>query len=208
MREEVPVIPVVEVRETFTPSEALRDELVNLLDIHLDNALRESLRAAFLFKSWRRRVLLRDDYYLNEYDHNSTVYKATKDFQELPHRPIVFSHRVGFDDASYKRIFSRLVFTAISPPEIIEAARRILDTIPTCEPTRASNTPSGELVYVEFSTRNLRAGLSRNFLLERLRPMFREDGTDAKLYVTTDTIKTRETIMRKPAEETAVPVEE
>jgi|GEM_PF-1570442 len=208
MREEVPVIPIIEVRETFTPSEALRDELVNLLDIHLNDALKESLRAAFLFKSWRRRVLLGDDYYLNEYNRNGTVYKATKAFQELPHRPIVFSHRVGFESASHKGTRSRLVFTAISPPELIGEARRILDTIPTCEHPQASAALSGELVYVEYPTLRLREGLSRSFLLERLRPMFREDGTDTKLYITTDTITTHETIMRKPVEETAMPVEE
>lgn len=199
MREEIPVIPVVEVRETFTPSEALRNGLENLLNEDMDEAMKESLRAAFLFKSWRRRVLHQDDYYMNEYNHNGTIYKATKDFERLPRQPILFTPRVWFDNPSLKRKNSRIVFTAISPPALVVETQRILDTIPTCEPLPPQLSPvAGERVYVEFATHNLRSQLNPNFLIERLRPMFHSNGPSSKVYVTPKTIITRETIMRLP----------
>lgn len=127
MSEVIPIRPVVEVRETFTPSERLRDALVDFLDPNLNNETKESLRAAFLFKSWRRRVMERD-HYLQERDGRVSI--AAARFVLLASHQILLNGEVAFDN---KHITNRLTVRARPNNEAVVRASDILDRVPSSE---------------------------------------------------------------------------
>ncbi|MBC7868743.1 hypothetical protein H7X69_01000 [Candidatus Saccharibacteria bacterium] len=107
MREIAPMTPAVEVRTTFIPSERLRDALVDFLDPNLDPQTKESLRAAFLFRSFYRRVIERQNYYRRERD--GSVYRASARFAALPRIPVLLN---GVVDIAESRLTSRVVVQA------------------------------------------------------------------------------------------------
>ncbi|MEP7205010.1 MAG: hypothetical protein ABI716_02360 [Candidatus Saccharibacteria bacterium] len=145
------IIPVVEVRETFTPSERLRDALVEFLDPELDQKTIESLRAAFLFKSWYRSLLDRDHYNHYERDRNGVVAEATHQFMELPHTPILFNGRVDILDSR-----SGPVRIVLQPRAngLATVSHNILRGIPTIEQLPADASEDRRL-YVEIAKLSL-----------------------------------------------------
>ena len=127
MSEVIPIRPVVEVRETFTPSERLRDALMDFLDPNLDEDTKESLRAAFLFKSWRRRVMERD-HYLQERDGRVSI--AAARFALLASHHILLNGEVALDN---KHPTNRLTVRARPNNEAVVRASDILNRVPSSE---------------------------------------------------------------------------
>lgn len=151
MNEVIPVRPVMEVRETFTLSEQLRDALVNFLDPELDQKTRESLRAAFLFKSWYRRLLDKDQYNFYERDRNGYVDQATREFADLPDKPILFNGQVDMLDS---RIGSVRIVLHPRQSGLVSVSHNILSAIPSIERLPVGAETDNRL-YVEIAKQSL-----------------------------------------------------
>jgi hypothetical protein len=151
MDEAIFIIPVIEVRETFTPSDRLRDILLEtLIDPELDRRTKESLRATFLFKSWRRRVMSRDDYYYNEREKHGTIYEAHQRLKSAEKRPLMFNGELGL---SRGRRGNRLAFKAIDSSQLL-MANEILDSVPTIEDA-VNSTRGKDIFFVDIPERNI-----------------------------------------------------
>jgi hypothetical protein len=158
MSEAIP-IPVIEVRETFTPSEPLRDVLAGLLDPNLSPDQHTSLRASFLFKSYRRRLIDLTKYY----------HKVTPRF-DSEERPVEIAHivrdaAVDFRKLSLLRIGlanpllqytppenskERIIFVAKEDQSSVESINNVLSGIPTIEQEKPMII-GGNLFYIEVA---------------------------------------------------------
>lgn len=152
MEDITPIRRAVSVDETFRPSEQLRDALVEFLDPELDKKTIESLRAAFLLKSWHRRLLDRDYYNRYERGRNGTVDEATRRFAELPHTPILFDGEVGLVE-SRPQVPQAVVLRA-RPSQLVRLSYDILAAIPTIEQPSAS-PEAARRMYFEIAKRHL-----------------------------------------------------
>ncbi len=151
MSEVFSIRPVIEVRETFTPSERLRDALVDFLDPNLDIETKESLRAAFLFKSWRRRVMEKD-HYLQE--RNGRVSIAAARFALLASHHILLNGEVAVDN---KRMVSRLTVRARPNSEVVVRASDILNRVPSSKyqyETAEEVIDQRSLFYLDIANNN------------------------------------------------------
>lgn len=154
MGEAISIIPVIEVRETFTPSDRLRDVLLeSLIDPGLDRRTKESLRATFLFKSWRRRVMSRDEYYFHEHERQGTIYEASQKFKSAEKKQIMFDGEIGL---SRGRRGNRLAFKAIDGSQLL-MANEILDSVPTAEDA-VNSTRGKDIFFVDIPERDIVKG--------------------------------------------------
>lgn len=152
MSEILSITRAVEIRETFVPSADLREGVGLFLDPEMPTSEKESLQAAFLFKSWRRKVLSQANYYTPNGERDQSVRKASQVFEQLP------STSIGFD-GNIKLLSpnrgSSVVRLALSP-RLTEFARgtiNILETIPNDGPE--TKLEEANLLYVEIAKRSL-----------------------------------------------------
>jgi len=198
MNEVIPIIPVVEVREAFTLSERLRMALGDFFDPDLDDERKESLRAALFLRSYRRRVIESDDYYMHEYDRNGMVYEATREFERLPRTPIQLIDVLGIDNGSERSMIGRIVLRVQSEGLMVQASR-VLDEIPSIEDPPRDPVLS-TLLYAEVAKRSLMSpGQRRSVVGTKLRMEVIDPKTAAQYYVTPHAIMLRDTVMRVKA---------
>lgn len=203
MSEKLPMIPVVEVRETFTPSELLRSELRRFISPELDTRTAESLRATFLFKSWRRRVMRVEEYRGFEQDRGGSVYQATKLFEKLPRMPIPLLPDAIIEDGGDEARFSRIFFKASLGQPIVQAGR-ILDAIPSIESQRGIPNIRTQL-YVEVAKNSLiAAGDERDALLRGLRTTMLGQRAAQRLYVVPNAISVNNSYMQLTPQDSEV----
>lgn len=186
MEKPIPVTPVVEVRETFTPSERLRDALADYLDPVLDQRTRESLQATFLFKSWRRRVIERQKYYLEEHDRAGAVHDASLRFAALPRASIPLTGQVGMVHG--ERADRVVVRTKISG--LVTRAHEILNTIPT-EEIDAGSLDDKYLFYVEIAKKSLGSRADIDVATFMLRHDASEPSNSSQFFIKPSTIVVR-----------------
>ena len=191
MSEVIPIRPVVEVRETFTPSERLRDAMVDFLDPNLDDATKESLRAAFLFKSWRRRVMEKEQY-LRE--RNGAIHDASLRFGALPPENILLYGAPGFDSRA-----GRIIIRS-RPSRLVVQAYDILNSIPTIEAQgeslRETALAHSNLFYTDIAIRSLASAEHIVVAKHELHMKTIHPATKNAYYLMPDQIVIRDTMAR------------
>ena len=186
MREVIPIMPVVEVRETFTPSERLRDAIVDFLDPSLDNQVKESLRATFLFRSWRRRVMDKERYFR---ERNGTLHEAPLQFGALPHDNILLNGATGFDSKAGR------IIVRSRPSKVVLEAYNILNSIPTVEEERVDIGES-TVFYMDIAQKSLASPNEIELAKYALHTMTIHPATKNSYYLTPDQIVVRDTMAR------------
>lgn len=193
MGELILVTPIIDIRETFIPSEMLRDALVdNLLAPDLDKKTVESLRAAFLFKSWRRRAIEKDDYILNERDRDSSLRAASLGFRALVANALRFDGNIGIGPDGLKK---RFVF-GVFPDSNLTKVNEVLDGIPTIEDKKQADIGRG-FVYVDIDSESIVNG-SFNITegVAKIHARLVHQAYARHHYITPDRIVAKETILR------------
>jgi hypothetical protein len=125
-----------------------------LIDPGVSKLHQESLRATFLFKSWRRRVMDPTIYHRYERDGNGPVRAAGLGFHALRANVLQFDGRIGVGPP---KLSTRFVFYVQEDTNLVKV-NDILDSISTIEaPKKASQGPN--LFYVDIATSGLRNNL-------------------------------------------------
>lgn len=198
MEKPIPITPVVEVRETFTPSERLRNALVDYLDPALDRRTIESLRATFLFKSWRRRVIERNEYYLHEHDKAGAVHDASLRFAALPRVSIPLTGQVGM---VYGENWDRIIVRTQDSP-VVTQAYEILNTIPTAE-IESGSPDDKNIFYVEIAKKSLARRADIDVATFMLRRNAGEASKPSQFFIKPSTIVVRNSFADIPLSEDA-----
>lgn len=123
-----------------------------LIDPGLSKLDKESLRATFLFKSWRRRMMDPTMYHRYERDSDGKVRAAQLSFRALRANVLQFDGRIGV--VGPPRASTRLAFYAREDTNLV-MINDLLDTIPSVEDTEKARQGSN-LLYIDIATNSLR----------------------------------------------------
>lgn len=193
MSEVISTVPVVEVRETFIPSPNLRRALEPFLHPEITGPERESLQAAFLFKSWRRKILSRDNYYTPGRERDQSVREASIRFEQLPSTPINFDGNIKLVLSRRGSSMARLVLQ----PRMTEFARdaiNILELIPNDGPETALDMANS--LYIDIARRNLTFPYQLREARDLLRHKLTHPGTTRLHTVRTGHVVAKDTIIK------------
>ncbi len=147
--------PAVEIRATFTPGERIRNLVIDLLDpSKVDRRTRESLRAALLFSSYRRRLIAQDVYDETEVERHGSVKQAIDKFEKLRRLRIGTDATVSLErvapDARTLRLFMRPL-----PGASLDKVDDIMSSIPSSEYFDPGRPLPPDLFFVELQTAHM-----------------------------------------------------
>lgn len=199
MSEVIPIRRVVELRYDLIPSDQLRDILVGFLDSDLDSKTKQSLQAAMLFKSYRRRIIDSETYYRHEMD--STVRDASIRFNALPRRPVLLDGGVG---VGYNHKVGR-IFVRSRKKDSVSEANEILESIPTIDhksETSAEILDQIDRFYIELPKSSIASPFQVEQASRDLHQRAIHPSMARNFYLTLDKIVTREMMSSFPPEST------
>ena len=140
----------MEIRQTFTPSDQMRLALADFLSPAMDKDTKESRMAAFLFRSWRRRLIETDRYSQAQ---RRAIPEAEAEFAQLHKRPNGVVWLDGEIALDRKLKLARLA-VRLKPSGLVAQASEIFERVPNME-FEPPNPTAKRLLYVEFKTAEL-----------------------------------------------------